>query len=157
MTTIEPNSELVAVAWLGTVAGLSSSMVATTLPTDQDTWSANGFVTIGGGDGTTGGVIGGRPNMYMPLRAPVLSVHTWAVAPGSAKPPWGKAAHLAELIVAGCYDEASIRRRLTLPGNFADARVNEAYPLGEPRRIPGDTSGYAHYQMDLQLHWVALT
>ena len=157
MTTLPPNSELVAVAWLGTVTGMSPGMVATQLPADQSAWSANGFVTIGGGDGSGGAVIGGQPNLYMPLRAPVLSVHCWAVTPGSAKPPWGKAAHLAELIVVGCYGETSMRRALTLPGTYADARVNEAYPLNEPRRIPGDQSGYAHYQMDLQLHWVALT
>lgn len=151
-----PNSELVAVAWLGTITGLTTSMVSTLLPKDTEAWATDGFVTIGGGDGSGGGVIGGAPNLYMPLRAPVLSVHTWAVTPGSAKPPWGKAARLAELIVAGCYDEATMRRTLTLPTGYATARANEAYPLGEPRRIPGDQSGYAHYQLDLQLHWVAL-
>jgi hypothetical protein len=154
--TLPPNSELVAVAWLAGVSGLGSSQVATKLPVDTSVWADDGFVTVGGGDGTGGGVIGGAPNRYMPLRNPVVSVHCWAVRPGSSRPPWGKAAALAELVVAGTYDETRMRRALTLPDGYYLARVNEAYPLTEPRRIPGDPSAYAHFQLDLQLHWVAL-
>jgi hypothetical protein len=154
-TTNPPNSELVAVAWLGSITGLSSSQVATKLPTDTSAWSDDGFVTVGGGDGAGGGVIGGAPHRYLALRAPVVSVHCWAVTPGSGRPPWGKAARLAELIVAGTYDETTMRRALTLPAGYASARVNEAYALTEPRRIPGDDASYAHFQLDLQLHWVA--
>lgn len=154
--THQPNSELVAVAWLGTVDGITTTQVDTKLPTDQSTWADAGFITIGGGDATGGGVIGGVPNPYMALRAPVVSVHCWAVEPGSARPPWGKASALAEAVIDGTYDELTMRRTLTLPDGYGAARVNEAYPLTEPRRIPGDPSGYAHFQLDLQLHWVAL-
>jgi hypothetical protein len=155
--TLPPNSELVAVAWLAGVAGLLSSQVATKLPADTSVWVEAGFVTVGGGDGAGGGVIGGAPNRYMALRNPVVSVHCWAVKPGSARPPWGQAARLAELVVAGTYDETSMRRALTLPDGYDQARVNEAYALTEPRRIPGDDASFAHYQLDLQLHWVAIT
>jgi hypothetical protein len=147
-----PNSELVAVAWLASIAGLEG-IVSTTLPKDVTGWAATGFVTLGAGGG--GGVIGGRPDLYLQTRHPVLSVHTWATVPGSAKPPWGMAAALAELVVAGCWDEENMRRDLTLPAGYDPARAMEAYPLTEPRRIPGDVSGYAHFQLDLQLHWVA--
>ena len=153
-TTLQPNSELVAVAWLRTVLGLTAAMVSTRLPTDTTLWEESGFVTVGGGDGT-GAVIGGSPNREMPLRAPVVSVHCWAVKRGSGRPPWGKAAQLAELIVTGTYDETRMRRQLTLPSGYQPARLNEAYALSEPRRIPADPSGYAHFQLDLQLHWVA--
>lgn len=158
--TYPPNSELVAVAWIGTVGDMPAGAVSLQLPKDPAVWEANGFVTVGGpgaGPGVgSGGVIGGAPDWYVQTRHPVLSVHTWANASGSARPPWGKAATLAEYIVAGCNDEDTIRRTLSLPTGYGSARVNEAYPLTEPRRVPGDMSGYAHFQMDLQLHWVAL-
>jgi hypothetical protein len=152
--SLAPTSELVALAWLGTLPDLTTNMVDTTLPADQDTWAELGFVTLGA---DSGGIIGGTPNKDMPLRAPVVSVHCWAVAPGSARPPWNKAAVLAEQVVAGTFDETTMRRILTLPAGYSAARLNEAYPLTEPRRIPGDQGGYAHYQLDLQMHWVALT
>lgn len=151
-----PNSELVAVAWIGSAAGLSTAMVATKLPRDTSTWSSTGFITVGGADGAGGAVVGGSPDRYTRLRNPVLSVHGWAVNPGSAKPPWGKAAHLLEVLIAATEDESTIRRALTLPGGYDPARVQEVYPLGEPRKVPGDEGSYAHYSLDLQLHWVAL-
>lgn len=158
--TYPPNSELVAVAWIGTVTGMPAGIVATRLPKDATSWEATGFVTIGGpgpdGAAGSGGIIGGSPDRYVQTRHPVVSVHFWATKVGSAKPPWGDASRLAELVIDGCDDEDAMRRILTLPAGYGSARANEAYPLTEPRRIPGDGSGYAHFQMDLQLHWVAL-
>lgn len=154
--TYAPNSELVAVAWLGGITGLTSAMVSMTLPSDTSTWSATGFVTVGSGDIGSSGIIGGTPDPYTRLRNPVASVHTWAVKPGSAKPPWRMAANLAELIVAGCYDEDNMRRVLVLPTGYGCARVMEATVLREPSRVPGDQGGYARFYLDLQLHWVSL-
>ena len=152
--TYPPNSELVARAWVGTAAGLTTSRVALMLPQDTSTWAADGFVTLGGGG--AGAVVGGVPDRYTQLRNPVISAHCWAINPASAKPPWGKAARLAELIREATNDEATIRRTLTLPAGYGPARVNEAYALSEPRRVPGDQGMLAHFQFDLQLHWIAL-
>jgi hypothetical protein len=153
--TLWPNSELVAVAWIGSAAGLSG-LAATRLPRDTSAWSASGFLTIAAAQGT-GGVVGGAPDKHTQLRNPVVSVHAWAVNPASGKPPFGKAAHLLELLQAACNDETTIRRQLTLPSGYRSVRVNEAYLLGEPKRLPGDDGSYAHFQADLQLHWVVLS
>lgn len=148
MTTLRANSELVAVAWIGSLPDLRPDMVATTLPEDTTKWELDGFVALT--------IIGGSPSSYIATRNPVISVHGWAVAPGSSRPPWGKASQLLEHICAGCLDEDDLRRTLELPAGYPYARVNEAYPLSEPRRVPGDQGAYAHFQMDLQLHWVEL-
>jgi len=150
---VRANSELVAVAWVGSLPDLLPAMVSTTLPEDTSKWESTGFITIGNG---SGGVIGGSPNPNLALRNPVVSLHSWAIAAGSSKPPWGKSAQLLEHVIAGTYDEDDLRRLLLLPTGYPMCSVLEAYPLSEPRRIPGDEGAYAHFQMDLQLHWVEL-
>ncbi len=148
-TILRPTTELVAVAWL---AGLfDNPIVSTTLPkpaTDQTiSWADTGFVVVS--------TVGGTPNMYHPMRNPVVSVDCWAVNPHSAKPPWGKANNLAETILAACQDHQNVPRPLTLPGDFPPARVLSAYALGEPQRVPDDQASYAHYNFPLALHWRA--
>jgi hypothetical protein len=145
---LRANTELVAVAWLGGVAGLSTSMVATNLPTDNSTWAASGFVTVR--------TVGGAPGVYVPLRSPVVTVDAWGVKPGSSKPPWFQAASLFEAIDLGCR-ASNVSRALTLPTNYSGARVLTAYLLSEPRRAYGDQGDYAHYIADLALHWVDLS
>lgn len=128
--------ELVATAWLKTVVG---DRVATTLPKDNATWSASGFCTLV--------TAGGSPNMYVPLRDAAIGVDCWAVNPQSQKPPWNKAAALAEAIQAACYDHPAIPQRLTLPAGYPQAQVLSAYTTGEHRRIPDDPSSYARYSI----------
>lgn len=149
MTTIlRANTELVAVAWLSTVTGLSTSMVAASLPKSPTSWASTGFVTVR--------AMGGTPSMYTPLRSPIVTVDTWATNPTSSKPPWFQANNLAELIAQGCY-ASNIQRTLTLPGSYPAARVLSAYLVQEPRRAYGDQGDYAHYITDLALHWVDLS
>lgn len=145
-TALRPNTELVAVAWLGTIDGLSPNMVATQLPSDATSWSRTGFITLR----TTGGA----PSIYTPLRSPVLSVDAWATNVNSGKPPWFQANGLMELIDAGCRAD-NAQRWLTLPGNYMAARVTTAYFTGEPQRVYTDPGNYARYVVNLQLHWVA--
>ncbi|MFI1166563.1 hypothetical protein ACH4UM_23905 [Streptomyces sp. NPDC020801] len=136
--------ELVATAWLKTVVG---DRVATTLPKDNSSWAASGFCTLV--------TAGGTPNLYVPLREPVIGVDCWAVNPQSQKPPWNKAAVLAEAIQAACYDHRAIPRSVTLPAGYPAAQVLSAYTTGEPRRIPDDPSSYARYSIPgLVLAWV---
>jgi hypothetical protein len=143
-----PNADLVGVAWVGTLPEVSATQVATTLPEDNSSWSASGFVELT--------VVGGSPGVDAILRSPVFSVDVWAVNPNSSKAPWGKAFSLAERVVHGTYpgDPTKSARTLTLPGAFGPARVMSAYVLGEPRRIEDDRSSYAHVQFDLLLNWV---
>ena len=144
MTVIlRASTELVAVAWL---KGIVGDIVATNLPRSNATWAASGFVTV-----TT---VGGTPNLYVPMRAPVIAVSCWAVNPDSNRPPWNKAAYLAEQIQAGCYDTTGTPRLLTLPAGYPNARVLSAYSTYEPRRVPDDEASYARLDMGLTLNWV---
>lgn len=146
MTTpvLRATPELVAEAWLKTVVG---DRVATTLPKNIDGWTENGFVTLV--------VAGGTPNLYVPLREPAVGVDCWAVNPQSQKPPWNKAACLAEAIQAACYEHAAIPQIVTLPTGYPAARVLSAYTTGEHRRVPDDPSSYARYSIPgLVIVWV---
>lgn len=139
--TLRATPELVAIAWLKTVVG---DCVATTLPKPTKdgsvlSWADTGFVTLA--------VAGGTPNLYVPLRAPVMGVDCWAANVGSQKPPWDKAAILAEAIQAACYDDASIPQTVSLPSGYPAARVLSAYTTGEHRRMPDDASSYARYSI----------
>ncbi|MEV6504793.1 hypothetical protein AB0M61_01560 [Streptomyces sp. NPDC051642] len=138
--TLRATPELVAIAWLKTVVG---DRVATTLPKPGAdgtiSWADGGFVTVV--------TAGGSPNLYVPLRDPVIGVGCWAVNPQSQKPPWQAAAVLAEAIQAACYDHPAIPQRVTLPAGYPDAQVLSAYTTGEHRRVPDDPSSYAHYEI----------
>ncbi|MFI8351325.1 hypothetical protein [Streptomyces sp. NPDC085596] len=149
MTTpvLRATPELVAIAWLKTVVG---DRVSTTLPkpgTDGSlSWAADGFVTVT--------IVGGTPNLYTPLRESAIGVDCWAANPGSQKPPWNKAAVLAEAVQAACYNHSAIPQALTLPDGYPQARVLSAYTTGEHRRIPDDPSSYARYSIPgLVLAW----
>lgn len=153
-TTLRANTDLVAVAWLGGVSGLTPNMVGAQLPADATTWAATGFVTVR--------TSGGRPALDVPMRGPVVTVDTWAVKPTSSKPPWNKANQLAELIVRACeplseQERIAMKRTLTLPTGYPAARVESAYVVTEPRRSYGDIGDYASFTVDLQLHWADLS
>lgn len=143
------NTELVAVAWLQGADGMEPGQVATTLPTDVSAWAANGFVQICP-------VVGGSPQLHYALREPVVQVDFYGVNPNSGKPPWGKAASLAELAVAATFDTDRMQRTLTLLPGYPQARVLTAHFLTEPRRMPSDDASYARYTADLTLHWISL-
>ncbi|MEV8033895.1 hypothetical protein [Streptomyces sp. NPDC086182] len=141
---LRPTPELVAEAWLKTVVG---DRVATTLPKDNSSWAASGFCTLV--------TAGGTPNLYVPLREPVIGVDCWAVSPQSQKPPWNKAAALTEAILAACQDHRAIAQTVTLPTGYPAAQVLGAYVTGDPRRIPDDPSSYARFSIPgLVVTWV---
>lgn len=163
-TLLLPDSELVASGWLAAIPGWSSAMVGTTLPRlgpngPLPDWVDTGFVTVA--------VVGGTPASHVPQAEPVLSVNCWAVnascaGPGQPinvqnKPPWGRASQLAEQIRAAAYVlDKGIGRGVTMPvPGYAHAAVTSALLLTEPRRMPSDMAGYARYQLDIQLTWVA--
>lgn len=164
-TLLLPNSELVACGWLAEIPGWSSAMVGTTLPRMPSSgplpaWATAGFATVA--------VVGGTPGALMASVEPVVSINCWAVnATGSGtagapinvqnKPPWGKAAQLAEQIRAAAYTlDKSGGRSVAMPASgYAHAAVLGAQLLTEPRRMPADLAGYARFQMEIQLRWVA--
>lgn len=149
MADLRPNTELVAVKWLGTLTGLAPGMVATTLPANNESWATSGFVQVGPS-------VGGSIEPYTGLRHPVVSLHTWAVNLNSDNPPWGKAAGLLEYIIAACISGDGMQTAITPRTGYSQVAVQSAVPKGDPRRILGDPAAYAHYQLDLELNWVSL-
>jgi hypothetical protein len=154
MTTpfLLPTAELVAQAWISTIANLPAQ-VGSTLPPDDTQWASTGFVTVA--------VVGGNPDPDVPIKTSVMQVDCWAVKPGSNKPPWQQAASCAGQIAAACYDRrlGYFGRPLVISVNGVDypgANVMSARAMTEPRRAYGDTADYACYTFDLQLVWRAV-
>lgn len=140
---IYPSHELVAVAWLKSITGLPTAQIATTLPADNSSWAASGFIQV-----TT---VGGNPDIDVPTFRPVVQIDCWANNVDSQRPPWGKATHLAERIVWASYVDR--------PGSFDlgasvhTPRLMSVYALSEPRRIISDEAGFARVQFDLSFRW----
>lgn len=152
-----PSDEQVAVAWIGSIPGLSSSMVATTLPADVDgsgspaAWVQTGFVTVA--------VVGGNPDALLPVNRPVMQVDVWATVPGSNRPPWGQAAAIASAIRRACWSRTQIPRPLQITANgvtYPGAAVQGARLATAFRRMYSDAADYAHLSGDLWLSWVTV-
>lgn len=142
---ISVSAEAVVQAWLATIPGIASSMVGSTLPEDNSTWAASGFITTY--------IVGGKAGMYMPLRSPKVMLCAYATTPGSSIPPWNLAKDLAEAVVAATYNQSLFGNTLTIPYASQDAVVMTAFPLSEPRRGFGDLGDYAMYTVDIQFNW----
>jgi hypothetical protein len=140
-----PTDELVAVAWLAQyVPELTEGMVATTLPAEVAKWLASGFVQVQS--------IGRGGDIDTPERKlAAVQVSAWAVT-NTGKPAWGKAGQLAAAIEERL--EAPTGGPVTLPAQYAPARVLSVYVIGRPRRVEGDPSGYGRFDIDLALDWV---
>jgi hypothetical protein len=146
-----PTSDLVAAAWIGSIPGLDPGMVATVLPSDDGKWAKTGFIRIA--------TVGGSPNIYLPVKEPVVQVDCFATIPGSNQPPWAHANGLAEIIRQASLQRVLMRRPLTLSVRghpFGQAVVQSAYLLTEPQRRYSDAANYAIYSFDMQFSWVTV-
>lgn len=155
-----PSDEDVAIAWIGSIPGFSTAIVAEQLPEDTNkdgtpaAWVIDppfGFVTVA--------VVGGNPDAEMPIDLPVIQCDFWSTRPGSNKPPWPYAKRLARNVIRATRDPVTMRRRLDISVNgvaYPPAAVLGAYFQTTPRRVPGDIGDYARYSGDLQLHWITL-
>lgn len=139
------NSELVAVGFLKNILDQGDGIGAK-LPGDVSSWASTGFVQIA--------VVGGSPDVYGPLRRPVIDVRAKWIAPASKQPPWYAANDLGERILAGCYAAYQNPVEAIMPAGFEKAFVQSAYALTEMRRMGGDDSNVATFQFDLQINWV---
>lgn len=152
---LRPSSEMVALAWLKGVPGLTASNVGDTVPEDNSTWEASGFTQMHG-------VVGGDGGMYTPEQAPVIQVDLWANASDSGRPPWNKAHHLGALIVADTYittlGGTGGNRDVSahLPPGYNGAYVQSVYPVSLPRKVPADDGSYARVTFELAITWVEL-
>lgn len=145
----KPNTDLVTVAWLKLVPGVSQA--ATKLPEASVLRSLpGGFVRVLSG-------IGGFSPLDVPLRRPVVQIECWAApAEGSQKVPWGVASDLAESIFLAQYDPALMDVTVDLvPVTFGQARVRTVNAQ-EPRKIEGDPSGFARFDVDAMINWTGV-
>jgi proteasome lid subunit RPN8/RPN11 len=144
--TFLPHGELVAQAWLRGISGLPTNGIGTTLPSDNSTWSASGFVQIESA--------GGVPALDVPVYRPLITVRCWANRSGSARPDWGKANQLAEIVKISGYGTVDsvgpAARIVQLAPNFQNARVMAAYATTEPRRVNSDEARFAQYSLEMQ-------
>lgn len=150
MAKYHANSEKVAEAWLSSLPGLSSSMVAAQVPEKAEQNAAlvaSGFMTYR--------VVGGNPNEYVPERQPVYEILTYGFAPQTAsrRPPWNISNNLAEIVVNAVYDEASFNARLALGANYPVAQVQQGKIITDPLRVYGDRAYWAIYRTEIQLFW----
>lgn len=152
-----PSDEMVTAAWIGSIPGLSPTMVGEQLPPDVNAdgspapWVQTGFVTVA--------VVGGTPDAMLPVQRPVIQVDCWATVPGSNKPPWPDANIIATTIQRATWDRYRISRPLTIAVNgvaYPTAVVQSAYVATAFRRIYDDQGDYARYQADLALEWVTV-
>lgn len=144
---LHPSSVQVFTAWLATLPGLSASMVATTLPKDPATWEANGFITAT--------VAGGSMGVDVPLRDPLIQVDAWACKANTARPPWGKAHALAELVINSGWARGQ-RADVTYRDGYYPARVSAVWAVSEPLPLYDDASSYARVRVDFRLTWMEL-
>jgi hypothetical protein len=145
-----PDGALVADAWLRLVSGLPASCVGPTLPnarrTPSPAWVTSGFVQHT--------VVGGSPNVHVPLRRSVVQVDCWAVTLDDRTPPWGRASALAEAVLGAAYGTVN-ERTLAVPVGYGVPLLRTVTPLQEPRKVREDGAGFARFQLDLEFVWTS--
>lgn len=144
-----PTSPVVAVAWLRSRAGIDPGQVATKLPRDLATWADLGFVQAT--------IIPGSVDDDLRVRRPLVQVDAWAHSPDGVKPPVGKAARLAELVLKAIETgEQDFGAEIALGANYLPARILAAHSPTEPSAVEGDPSGFARVTFDFVLEWVRI-
>ncbi|AXB47310.1 hypothetical protein [Amycolatopsis albispora] len=139
-------AEAVAVAWALAAPDVTADMAGETLPRNNASWSASGFITPT--------IVGGDSGMNYRTQSPVVTFQCFANTPNSDVPPWNKARQLAERLRVATYRRVPIL--LGLPYSDEKAKVNSAVVRGNPRKTFGDFGGYAVYSTDIQLFWAPI-
>lgn len=137
-----PTAELVGIHWIKGVPGVPVDLVNSTVPERSDAFAESGFIQVQSGGGTR--------DLDTFMRSSNLLVSGWAYNANSQKVPWGKANNLMETILGGTEDNPA--RVLVLPDAYENARVRQAYPVGEPLRVPAE-GDFARYSMTLVVVW----
>lgn len=144
-----PTSGLVAEKWVSNLPGFTPNMVASILPDDVSQWAATGFVMV-----TV--VPGGRPDIDLKVRRPLLQLDCFWVKPGGARPQWGKASNLAENIIAHTFEPGDRFVDVQPKPGFYEARIQAVNLAGEPGRIESDDKSFARIRFDLYIEWLEL-
>lgn len=153
-STLYLTSDKVGVEWLKSLSIFPElTDFANYLPSTQDDqakqhhdltrWTGSDFVTIV--------TVGGDVDLHSPEYSPVFQVDCWSKGRSTnAQPPWYRANQLAESIRHLQYSMAT-PPLVTVGGNYPNARVQDVSMVSEPRRVPNDPLGLAHYTFDLQI------
>lgn len=144
--TLPATTELVAVAWLKTVDGVPTGQVATSLPADfmtSATIAASGFVQVIG--------VGSPTDPYTPMRSSLVQVDVWMYNANQGKPPWNRAAVLAERITRAA--ESLSGTSVTLPSGYENAYVHSVTVPLEARRMLDVDERVARYTLDMIVNW----
>lgn len=148
-TLFHPDSASVGVAWLSGVLPFTSGGVATKLPklTSWPVYSGTvrGFVTV---------TIAGGRTFESGLRAPIISVGTWASVPGSDSPQPGAAVQLAELVVASCFEDGRVPAVLVRKSaKYRQASVRSVRLNAEPREVADPDASMSHFETEIEMFW----
>lgn len=151
MATFPANTDLAVQTWLGSLPVLNPGMVAGELPESPEqnaTLVASGFVTAY--------TVGGTPELYVPMRKPVVQIDTWGFPASSGRRPmWERANKLAEQIVAACYNGTNLETSLPIgKSGYGTIRMIQAHPLQEPHRVYSDRAYRGRFRFDLQTYWI---
>lgn len=144
-----PNAELVAIYWLKGVDGLNPDLINTTVPANNSSFAASGFVQVQA-------LLPSAPNPYTNLQVSTVQVDLWGYNANSNKLPWGKTFNLAMLIKEATEDANDPSRLVSTPAAFDNAYVNSVIVTSDPRRVLSDAA-FARYTMELDLRWVRKT
>lgn len=142
-----PSAPLVACTWLRSL-DLDVDDIGTAIPGDPATWATNGYLQVPT-------AVGGTPAIHVQMRAPIVQVSAWTNRPNSQQAPWNRAEHLIGSVVTAAHDQQS-PLDLDMPAGYYPVRLHAVWCQSEPRRIPGDPSGYAHVSSDFEMRWVVL-
>lgn len=151
VASLHAPADLVVQSWVRSIPGLVCDGVAGQLPSDENSWSANGFIVVPT-------VVGGAPESNMPVRRPVATIECWGTVPGSDRLPWSIPSQLAEQVIHGTFDRTTFGRSLAVQNGkvtYPSARVLSATCMSEPRRVFSDVGDYAGYLLDVRFYWVA--
>ena len=145
-----PDAALVADAWLRLVAGVPASCIGPTLPAARKTpapaWVTQGFIQHT--------MVGGAPATEVQFRHPVVQLDFWAVTLDDRTAPWGRASALAETVFDATFGDVS-QLDLVVPTGYDTPMLRTVLALQEPRKIPGDTAGFARFQFDAVFTWTS--
>ncbi|NUR09332.1 MAG: hypothetical protein HOQ45_20305 [Nocardioidaceae bacterium] len=148
MTTplLLPITRYVAAGWLQlAVPGVG---VDIELPEADSTVRQNGFIRTA--------AAGGSPDVYVPMREPVVQVECWFPPPASGmQASWARAEQLANRVLSATYNGALMGRLIDLStvGNYAPARVHTVTALSEPDAVEEDASDWSRFDVDLLFRW----
>lgn len=152
-----PTTTLVAVGWLK--MAVPGPAVGTDLPDPDDPAQAAAYVAMQTDGFLRIANVGGSPDLYLPMRAPVEQVECWFPPPAgrTAGAARSRAEQLANRVLNATYDPALMGQVIDLStvGSYAPVRVHTVSAFTEPDEVEADKSDWSRFDVDIELLWSA--